>query len=265
MDEHGRPAHEEAPRAIAPGARPRRLYALIGLLIGVIAILVVHPWGGGSDPSSLGVPRPARPQASSITGAPDAAGSTPGEGSDGFPFDPVADLSATCGAPSGWRAATLQTWAGRSSPIRSWMAIEPVEASGPLDSRIPFARVWTDRVVALGYCAPPAAEQRPPLTAVASLWLLTAAGPTMVDRRLLEPSSPNALGALWQPGPDVASDGAWPPGRYVVEIDSPTGTFRRWLGIQVEDLALLRSPSATAEPSPAAPAATPVSAEGARG
>jgi hypothetical protein len=45
---------------------------------------------------------------------------------------------------------------------------------------------------------------------------------------------------------------AWPPGRYVIEVASGTAAYRRWLGIEIVDLAPLRVRSP-------APAGTPPS------
>jgi hypothetical protein len=247
VDDPGRPAVVEAPRPIAPGIDRRRSYLPLALLLAAIAILLVKPWGGGTDrdaaPSGspgAAVATPLGPAAGGAAGAPTTPVATP--------VDPLAGLVVTCGSPSGWRAATLQAWAGRPAQIRSWIAIEPVEASGPLDPRIPFAPVATDRVTAIGYCAPLDELQRPPATAGAELWALRDGGALRLSLVLVEPASPNALGGLWLPGPEVPRGsgpaGAWPPGRYAIRVASPGGDYARWMGVEILDLGRLRPPSA---------------------
>jgi hypothetical protein len=251
VQERERPEHDEAPRQIAPGADPRRLYAVIAVLVGIIALLIVRPWGDGTD-------TPEAPPAASRSTVASGSGPAPtGPQSGSGPVgDPYAELRVTCGSPSGWRAATLQAWAGRARLIRSWIAIEPTEATGPLDPVIPFAPVATDVVTALGFCSPLDEVQRPPESTVAALWAIRGDRALPLTARLVEPSSPNALGALWGPAPEVGDRaGAWPPGRYVIELSTPTGAYHRWLGIEIEDLARRQSPSPSPPASPAGSAA----------
>jgi hypothetical protein len=262
LDEHARTGLNEAPRPIAPGADPRRLYILIGVLVGIIVLLVVRPWGEGS-----GVPPGVSPDVLA-GGSPTLVPGATGAGTP-VPADPYADLWVTCGSPSGWRAATIQDWGGRVSSIRTWIAIDPVAATGPLDTAIPFAPVATSRVTAIGFCSPLDEERRPPLTATAALWAIEDGVATALAPPPLEPSTPNALGGLWRPPPGIGGGAAWVPGRYVIEIGSPTGGYRRWLGIEIRDLEREReqrteppsprasgSPGASASP-PGSPGATP--------
>jgi hypothetical protein len=252
VDERERPAHEEAPRPIAPGSDPRFLYVVIALLVGVIALLVVRPW---PDRVVELAPAPAGSAGSaSAAGRPAPSGVLPGGAATGDTDD--ASLVLTCGTPSGWRIATLQAWRGRTTPIRSWIAIEPVDAGGPLDPAIPFAPVATDVVTAIGYCAPPDEERRPPASVVVALWAIRAGRAFPLTPARLEPRRPNALGGLWGAAPETGGSGAmWPPGSYVIEITSASGAFHRLLGIEIADLARLRAPSPTPVPSPSGGAA----------
>jgi hypothetical protein len=249
VDEGDRPAHDEVPRPVAPGSDPRFLYVVIALLVGVVALLVVRPWPDG--PGEVAQP-PAEP-----AGPTSVAGRTPSGTVPTGAADPDgASLVLTCGTPSGWRVATLQAWRGRTTPIRSWIAIEPVDAAGPLDPAIPFAPVATDVVTAIGYCAPPDEGRRPPASVVVDLWAIRAGRAIRLTAAPLEPRRPNALGGLWRAAPQTGSASAtWPPGLYVIEITSASGTFHRLLGIEVADLARLRAPSPTPVP-PASPAAS---------
>jgi hypothetical protein len=225
------------------------------VLLGVIVVLAIRPWGDGSAPAPSGVAQATAPGA--VATRPSGGPVTASEA----PVGPGADLDITCGSPSGWRAATLQAWAGRSRPIRSWIAIEPVAASDPLDPAIPFAPVATGVVTAIGYCAPLGDDQRPPATAVASLWALRDGSAVPLTLLPLEPDAPDALGGLWLrppevPGPEEPATGSaaslFPPGRYVVELATPGGAYHRWLGIEIADLATLRA-------SHGAPASSPPS------
>ena len=261
MDERGQPAYDAEPLPIAPGADPRRLYVVIWLLVGIIVLLVVRPWGDETvRPTAVDAAGSRTPDGSRTPEGPGTTGSAAGAASPA-PADPYADLWVTCGSPSGWRAATLQAWAGRQTPIRSWIAIDPVEGTGPLDPGIPFAPVATGVVTAIGYCSPQDERLRPPRSAVAAVWAIRDGLATRLTLGLIEPQRPNALGGLWVRAPEAGGGSAWPPGRYVIEVASPSGTFDRWLGIEIEDLSRPRSPSAS--PSPGAshlpPPSTPAS------
>ena len=214
-------------------------------------------------PSAEGnVAQPSAARPASTTPPPDAsavAEPTPGA--------LAAGLDETCGSPSGWRAATLQDWAGRSTPIRSWIAIEPVTASGAADPAVPFAPVATGIVTAIGYCAPLGDAERPPAAAVASLWAVRDGQAIPLSLLPLEPSSPDALGGLWRRPPEVTDEpaGSGPvtdrgPRRRLAagplrrsSSPAPGGDYHRWLGIEIADLSLLRAspePDRAASPSP---------------
>jgi hypothetical protein len=223
------------------------------VLCAVIVVLAIRPWGGTpvdttSNPAAGGSPAATMDggEGAVASGAPSSPGID--EGSSSPPLPPPDPLRETCGSPSGWRAATLQAWAGRTEPIRSWIAIEPVAASGPLDPEIPFAPVATGIVTAIGYCAP-LGDERPPAVASTSLWAIRDGVATPLSLVPLEPASPNALGGLWLAPPEVehtepAPGGLrlWPPGRYAIRIAAPSGAYDRWLGVEIADLSLLHVP-----------------------
>ena len=252
---------------------------MIGALCVVIVILLIRPWSDG-DRQVPASEVDTRVQGSGTDATPIASGTDGEAATTASPLDP---LAVTCGTPSGWRAATLQAWRGRAEPIRSWIAIQPVSASGPLDPRIPFVPVATGVVTAVGYCAP-SDDSRPPMVARTSLWAVSRAVARPLSALPLEPATPNALGGLWlappeldTPGPrqtapsppDGSDDGAspggsagvmdgtprlWPPGRYALQVAAPGGAYEVWLGVEIEDLSVLASPSpdagAVASPAP---------------
>ncbi len=265
MEERQQESLDEPPQGVVSGTDPRRLYAVIVLLLAVIVVLAIRPWGNDTTaPDRTGDAAASLGEAGEPTDTPDGSPVSPA--TPALPIDAAA-LVETCGSPSGWRAATLQEWTGRSSPIRSWIAIEPTTASGPLDPAIPFAPVATGIVTAIGYCAPLDEASRPPEVAVASLWAIRDGQAIPLSLLPLEPSSPNALGGLWKrpaevtdaPGasPAPAAD-VWPPGRYVIELASPGREYHLWLGVEIADLALLR-----ASPSVPAGSESPVSSSSA--
>lgn len=260
MDESRGPAFSEAPIRISGAPDPRRLYAVIAVLVAVIVILIIRPWGdeGTRNAGPVTSPRVQSGGPTALTGA-----SVDGLAGSGFPATLEDPLAATCASPSGWRAATLQQWAGRTLPIRSWIAIDPVPADGPLDPSIPFAPVSTGIVTALGYCAPMTQAQRPPPDATAALWAIIDGRSVILTSPLLEPPEPNPLGGLWRRPPEIPSgtpvasgltapDDIWPPGRYVIRVARPDGSDAVWLGVEVEDLARPAESSSPDSPSPTA-------------
>jgi len=222
----------------------------------VIIVLILRPWGEGTQ---------AGPETAPATG-PHPAASEIAAGVDPTASPVIApdSLLITCGSPSGWRAATLQAWPGRTEPIRSWIAVEPVPASGPLDPGIPFVPVAMGIVTAVGYCAP-LDDARPPEIARLGVWIVANGGATQLSAVPLEPAAPNGLGGLWLPPPDLQGSGTgqpeiggaddlrgrWPPGRYALQVAVPGGSYARWFGIEIKDLSLVP----TSPTSPASPAA----------
>lgn len=261
MDEPDRSAGggsaETATQPVEPGSGKRRSVLTAVAIVSALLIGVARPWDlvvpATAEPSGPPGRVPAATRAAESPGA-----ATPAPPAGTAPAgDPYAALWITCGSPSGWRAATIQRWTGRPAPIRSWIAIDPGEAAGPLDPRIPFAPVATDLVTAIGYCAPLSERLRPPASARAALWAIVGEQALPLTALPLEPVEPDALGGLWRPAPEVVArvDGTevWPPGRYVVRLRSPSDAFDRWLGIEIDDLEAHRAASASPGPPTASP------------
>ncbi|HYO44673.1 MAG TPA: hypothetical protein VES19_15850 [Candidatus Limnocylindrales bacterium] len=138
----------------------------------------------------------------------------------------------TCGYPTSWRTAAVSFWAGARA--RVWTAAEAVAATGPDDPSIPFHPIASDRVEAIGWCAPITGPDRPPLAAVGTLFRVRdgVASEVAVDR--LEPAEPDALGELWMPpAPTVGRRPEWAPGHYVIRLAVPSGSYARYLGLEV--------------------------------
>jgi hypothetical protein len=223
--------------------------ALVAAVVaGAFVLGLVRPWdwlagGGASGGGPAGtVLRPEEP----LDGVP-ADGGGAGGGATAPSGDPA--QAATCGYPAGWRTAAISFWAGARARI--WTAAVAVPAAGPGDPSIPFHPIASDRVEAIGWCAPVSGPERPPLAAEATLFRVRDGVVTQVPVMRLEPAAPDALGELWAPPPPVAGRPAlWSPGRYVIRLAVPSGRYARYLGLEV---GLPEPPSPTPEPSATEP------------
>ena len=255
QDPDERPGRDAAGSPVAPlrsGGIPREVVLPLVLLAVAFLIAVVQPWAD-SPPTELGAVRsPAgSPSASRPgTGSPTTEPPTPTPSPDiGY-----AELVETCGFPSGWRFATLQSWIGRTDPIPTWSAIDPAPAEDAADPSIPYVIAATDLVLAIGYCSP-VDDSRPPASVEVEIWAIPAGGPPLRVEGMerLVPPHANALGGLWLPTAAVTTtvDGAtgWAPGRYVIRLVGPA--YDRWLGVAIEDISgLRRSPAPGGSPGP---------------
>jgi hypothetical protein len=267
-DPDERPVRDAAGSPIAPlrsGGFPREVVVPLVLLAIAFLIAVVQPWAG-STTTELGA---VRSPAGSASASRASAGSPTAEPPTPTPSPDLAyaELVDTCGYPSGWRVATVQRWIGRSDPIPTWSAVDPVPASDATDPAIPYLPSATDLVLAIGYCSP-VDDSRPPDAVEVEIWAVPEDGPPVQveDMQRLEPPHANPLGGLWLPTGDVTAtvDGAtgWAPGRYAIRLVAPS--FDRWLGVEIEDISGLRrspvpgtSPSASPGAGPPSPSPSP--------
>jgi len=230
------------------GGRPLLVAALV---LAAFVLGLVRPWDWlRADPSTTVRPGtvagatagPGVGGNPGVEGGPGAGGPlgtpAPGDTAPAAPFQ-----APTCGYPASWRTASISLWGGRLA--RVWTATDAVAASGPDDPSIPFGIIASDTVEAIGWCAPVSGPERPPVSAVGTLFRLRdgIVTPVPVDR--LEPNAPDALGELWvPPAPAAGRRPNWTPGRYVVRLATPSGSYVRYLGLDVG------TPEATAVPSP---------------
>jgi hypothetical protein len=221
------------------------------LIAGAFLLGLLRPWdlvvppGGSTDD-------PGAPGADGVAVVGSLEEQTP-------PASPTSQL--TCAYPSQWRSSTIQDWAGRTA--RVWTAVDVVEASGPDDPAIPFEPVVAASVTAIGWCAPIDGPDRPPLALTASLYRIRDGRARAVPYDRLEPSKPDALGELWLPVPlGVGNRPTWAMGRYVIELRSESGSYRRFLGLELMDRVTRAgqregpSPSGSSSPS-GSPSAAP--------
>ena len=189
----------------------RTLWLVIGAVAAVVVLAVLKPWGTPAAPSGR-LPAPSAPAANAET--PAAASAAPSAGSE------------HCFNDDAWRLVTVER--SRERPLRSWIAVEPVAASGPRDARIATVRIVGRQVFGLGFCAPvDVARGIEPADAV--LWIPGGARPARValsDLRPLRGFSPRAgRGEVYRAPGDATPRSGWREGRYLFEIRgvAPTG------------------------------------------
>jgi hypothetical protein len=238
---------------------------LVAVLVAAAFLVgLIRPWdwlAPGPAERATGGTTSASPadQAGTGRGDPSAGGVVVGEGTPA----PAPKVEPTCAYPRSWRLATIQDWGGRTA--RVWSAADAVAAGGPLDPAIPFTTIASTSVTALGWCAPVAGPERPPLAAAGSLFRLDASGAREIAFDRLEPAAPDALGELWVPVPQsVGRRPPWPPGRYVIRLAAPGGSFERYLGIEVvrSDREVEPPPSSSPVPGSSPPGSSPAPVPG---
>ena len=226
------------------GRRGRGPAIVAALVLGAFLLGMVRPWdwlGGDRRPEA----GPSRTDGSAAV----PAGAAPGVAAPAS--TPV--RQPTCGFPTAWRTAAIQNWAGLRA--RVWTAGEAVRATGPDDAAIPFNPVVSDVVEAIGWCAPVEGAERPPLAAAATLFRLRDGVALEIPFERLEPAGRDALGELWVPQEQtVGRETPWTAGRYVIRLATPTGSYARYLGLEIVLTGPGRSPSpepgTSASPSP---------------
>lgn len=231
------PRDTPIPERIGGGRDGRRSAAATLLLIAaIVSVAVVKPWGdiGIGDAIMAFATPTARPQ-------------PPGPRPTPAPPDAADRLAEVCLAPSGWRVLATERW--HDARIRSWRAIEPSTASGPLDPSIAFTPVAAEAVPVLGYCAPVSGPDRPPADARGDVFALIDGASEEVRVTRFAPVDDVSGGAAWSGWGRGASGGAfsltWPLGRYVFRVGTHDGRYERWIGVEVLRPFLERS-----EPSP---------------
>jgi hypothetical protein len=223
----------------AVGQRGRGPVVAAVLVAAAFLLGLLRPW-------DLVVPSGA----STASDAPGPAGLLPTGSTGAEPTPPASPTSQiTCAQPSQWRSSTIQDWAGRTA--RVWTAVDVVDASGPDDPAIRFQPVVAASVTAVGWCAPVDGPDRPPETIVATLYRVQDGVARAVPYDRLEPAGPESLGELWLPQPrGVGNRPTWPLGRYVIELRSESGAYRRFLGLELTDRVIRTSPAPTGSGDP---------------
>jgi hypothetical protein len=244
-------AHAEALRPVAGRGRGPTIAAV--LIVAAFLVGVLRPWdllgAGGTDAG----PGPSPPTAADGEAPSGGEAAPPTASPSTGPLTADRAAAGVCGYPQGWRSATIQEWAGRRAHV--WTAVDVVEATGPTDPTIPYQVVAGEDFTAIGWCAPVEGESRPPLSATGHLFMIDPDGSaTELPYSRIDPSIPSALGELWTPADAVGSaDPAWPVGRYVIQLGTPSGEWQRWLGLDLRSEPVRPGGSGSASPSASAP------------
>ncbi len=181
------------------GARGRGATIAAVLIVLAFVVGLVRPWDWLAAAPGPGDQRPVASGATAArTGAPTDGAPGP-DASDGTGLPADQRPAPTCGYPTSWRSATIQTWAGRRA--RVWTAVDVAPASDPADPAIDFQVVAGEDFTAIGWCAPvdrrrTAARRRRSAACSGSLTTATA---VELPYARLEPPASSALGELWVP------------------------------------------------------------------
>ncbi|MGZ6340884.1 MAG: hypothetical protein ACXWMX_03450 [Candidatus Limnocylindrales bacterium] len=205
--------------------------ALVSLVL--LGLAVVKPWGGpsgtadGPDARSIAGPGPL---ARAPVAVPSASASQAGTRGVATPDRSLSPDEIAC--EGGWQLVSLSRLADWS--VREWLPVLPGPASGPLDPSLVAIRLADGAIRALGVCG----DQVPGALAtvvIRQAWRTSSDGRSLVALRLLpltDPLSPAGLARLYRPA-DAGPSGAWPNGRYVLELGVADTTSASWLRIEI--------------------------------
>ncbi len=204
---------------LAPAGGKVRPRAVLALIIAVVALGLLKPWGSDVPPAP-GSAVAARPPAS-LTSSPGAAAvSSPTE---------ARDAGGPCSWGMAWRLFTTET--SSVGPVRTWYGLQPLAASGPDDPRIEVVRIHSAVIGALGYCS----VSRPgPIHILGTqAWRLVAgAQPQPVVLKPAIGAGPLApdTGVIYRP----PSSPAWPAATYVFGVQLATTPWsEKWFAVQI--------------------------------
>ncbi len=230
---------------VRPRGDNRRLFLGAAVTAAILALAVLKPWGGPGDASrATGLAAPS-------AGPDGVAAASPGPAATPTATPPGYDApGGQCYPGTDWRLFAIETNAGR--PLRHWLSIEPSVAETPGDPTVPFVRIVTDRVLALGFCVGSGPAGPGPLVE-ARAWALAPGGaalPVALAPLVEYMPRQRSLGAVYQPPPASggAPDAGWPPGRYVFAVrQGPAQGDERWFGVEV---VVTRHVPAAGDPTP---------------
>lgn len=215
--------------------------------VAIVALAVLKPWSGPGDVSrATGLDAPS-------AGPDGVAAASPGPAATPTATPPGYDApGGQCYPGTDWRLFAIEMNAGRT--LRHWLSIEPSVAGTPGDPTVPFVRIVTDRVLALGFCVG-SGPAGPGSLVEARAWALAPGGaafPVALTPLVEYMPRQRSLGAVYRPPPASGgvSGAGWSPGRYVFAVrHGPAQGDERWFGVEV--VVVTRVVSAAGDPSPA--------------
>jgi len=242
------------PTAPVPVTRVRggepRVSAIIAIAGIALALAVVKPWAPGSTAASMAIGLDASP-AGDATVAPaampgTATTETPGlllSGGGGGVIQLSGGSTLDCADPQGWQVVLDATSGGL--PTRTWVAVDPGPATGPLDPAAPLARIVSGPVARLGFCAPGPAEGAASGGWTVGVWRIerNGAGVSRIERDAAGVPRVVHLAQIGPPGgglgglaPATNLPGApedWPPGQYALGLQAHGGSPDAWLVVEL--------------------------------
>lgn len=196
----------------------------------ILALAVLKPWAEPGHPAGAveeDTPS-ARPAGVAAFPVPAAIPSAKPPGWDA--------PGGQCFVGDDWSVFAIEMRSGRR--LRHWLAVEPRAAGGPGDPAVPFVRIVTDKLLALGFCVGPGSDGTGRSVA-ARAWALAAgspARPVALSPLVAQmPREPN-LGAVYRPPTATrgTAGAGWAPGRYVFSVrQGPAERDERWFGVEV--------------------------------
>ena len=226
--------HRASPAPVSPVRHPEpRLSMAIAIVTIAVAIAIAKPWSSAASvvPASPG-PYPSAAVSTAPTAGPGRASHTAQPGG-------VVHLAGggtlDCFAPPGWRLVLDTT--GDGERVRTWLAVQPVPATGAIDPAVPVTTIANGPVLGLGFCAPRSSTGDPAAAAAwtASVWRIGGSGrapalATRVARIETEGGAGGLSSAPAQPGSAVA----WAPGRYAIEFEARNAALPGlWIGLDL--------------------------------
>lgn len=210
--------HRASPAPVSPVRRHEpRLSLAVAIVAIAVAIAIAKPWSSATSaaPASLG----PSPSAAANPAASGGSGRATGTAQPDGVIHLAGGGTLDCFAPPGWRLV-LDTGGG-GERVRTWLAVQPVPATGALDPSVPAATIANGPVRGLGFCAPRSDAADPASRAAwtASVWRIegTGRGPAR-STHVAQIESEGGAGGLASTSGQPGSPAAWAPGRYAIQF-----------------------------------------------
>lgn len=210
------------------GGSSRPLGAAVAVMVLLLVLLVVKPWGGvASLPRASADPgQSADPQ--------ERATRAPAPTPDAIRQD-ILDRRQ-CQAHDAWQLITMERTG--QTRTRSLISVDPVRADDPTDPRIETHVFYAAQLRAIGYCVPSTQPHDiAAYRAAVLLWRVDSPDQASVIKdTVVVDSSLASVGEVYlAPRAGRGASSGWTPGRYVFEIQGPKlSGASDWFAIQFQ-------------------------------
>ena len=206
---------ERAVRVERIGGVPRRVFAGTALVVAVIVVALIKPWG---EPSGRVPPPPPVALHPTPIVTPVAQATATAD-----PEVIAAEAGALCFAVPTWRLITMET--SELGDTRTMYATRAVAAAGPDDRAIPPTDITATKLIAIGVCRPSSPRDlgggSPAPEFDAHIWALGSDGQPVREATSVLDANLFAFGEAYYAPASVAT---WAAGRYSVEIPNGAGS-----------------------------------------